>query len=67
LTFPPCWSGPGKRIWEHTYAEAIPVIARTGVCGEEELLDILEEMRAVAEDEHVLIAPWAHIGVIAKK
>lgn len=59
--------GPGKRIWEHTYAEAIPVVARAGVSHEEELLRLLDEMRAVADDEQVLIAPWALIGVVAKK
>ena len=56
-----------KRIWEQTYAEAIPVIARTGVSREDELLDLLEEMRTVAADERVLIAQWALIGVVAKK
>ena len=56
-----------KRIWEQTYAEAIPVIARTGVSREDERLDLLEEMRTVAADERVLIAQWALIGVVAKK
>jgi SAM-dependent methyltransferase len=59
--------GPGKRMWEQTYAEAIPVIAGTGVSHEDELLDLLEEMRTVAADERVLIAQWALIGVVAKK
>ncbi len=67
VDLPAMLRGPGKRIWEHTYAEAIPVVARTGVCREDVLLDILKEMRAVADDEHVLIAPWALIGVVAKK
>ena len=67
VDLPASLRGPGKRIWEHTYAEAIPVIARTGVCREAELLDLLEEMRAVADAEHVLIAPWALIGVVAMK
>jgi SAM-dependent methyltransferase len=59
--------GPGKRMWEHTYAEAIPAMVRTGVSREDELLDLLEVMRSVAADEQVLVAPWALIGVVAKK
>jgi SAM-dependent methyltransferase len=67
VDLPALLRGPGKRIWEHSFAEAIPAIARAGVSCEEELLGLLEEMRAVAADEQVLIAPWALIGVVAKK
>jgi SAM-dependent methyltransferase len=67
VDLPTSLRGPGKRIWEHTYAEAIPAMARAGVGCEDELFGLLEEMQAVAADEQVLIAPWALIGVVAKK
>jgi len=59
--------GPGKRLWEHTFAEAVPVIVRSGVATEDELTSMLHEMRRLAEDENVLIAQWCMPGVIAIK
>ena len=59
--------GPEKRLWEHTFAEAVPVIVRSGVATEDELTSMLHEMRRLAEDENVLIAQWCMPGVIAIK
>jgi ubiquinone/menaquinone biosynthesis C-methylase UbiE len=59
--------GTEKRLWEHTFAEAVPVIVRAGVATEDELTSILNEMRRLAEDERVLIAQWCLPGVIAVK
>jgi hypothetical protein len=57
--------GPEKRLWEHTFAETVPVVARTGVAKEDELKALLEQMRELAEDERVLIAQACLPGVIA--
>jgi hypothetical protein len=57
--------GPEKRLWEHTFAEALPVAVRNGVATEEELKGLLIEMRETAEDESVLIAQACLPGVIA--
>jgi hypothetical protein len=59
--------GPEKRLWEHTFAETVPVVARTGVATEDELEGLLEEMREIAEDERVLIAQACLPGVVAGK
>jgi hypothetical protein len=29
--------GPEKRLWEHTFAETVPVVVRTGAATEDEL------------------------------
>ncbi|MGB6974998.1 MAG: methyltransferase domain-containing protein [Terracidiphilus sp.] len=67
LECPAYLSGAGKRLWELTFAEAVPVIAGTGVATEDELKGIVEEMRRLAEDERVLIAQWCSPGIIARK
>lgn len=67
LAQPAYLHGPEKRLWEHTLAEAVPVIVRAGVATEDELTRTLEEMRRLAEDERVLIAQWCMPGVIAVK
>jgi ubiquinone/menaquinone biosynthesis C-methylase UbiE len=59
--------GPEKRLWEHTFAETVPVVVRTGVATEDELKGLLEEMREFAEDERVLIAQACLPGVVAVK
>jgi ubiquinone/menaquinone biosynthesis C-methylase UbiE len=59
--------GPEKRLWEHTFAETVPVLVREGVATEDELKGLLEEMRQVAEDESVLIAQACLPGVVAVK
>jgi ubiquinone/menaquinone biosynthesis C-methylase UbiE len=67
LAQPAYLRGPEKRLWEHTFAEAVPVILRTGVATADELTGLLDEMRRLAEDESVLIAQWCLSGVIAIK
>jgi ubiquinone/menaquinone biosynthesis C-methylase UbiE len=59
--------GPEKRLWEYTFAEAVPVVVRTGVATESELKGLLEEMRETAADESVLIAQACLPGIIATK
>jgi ubiquinone/menaquinone biosynthesis C-methylase UbiE len=59
--------GPEKRLWELTFAEAVPVFLKNEIATEEELNGIVEEMRRLAEDERVLMAQWCSPGVIAKK
>jgi ubiquinone/menaquinone biosynthesis C-methylase UbiE len=59
--------GPEKRLWEHTFAETVPVVVRTGVATEDELKVLLDEMRATAEDERLLIAQACLPGVVAAK
>lgn len=59
--------GPEKRLWEHTFAETVPVVVRTGVATEDELKWLLKEMRETAENESVLIAQACLPGVIAIK
>jgi len=59
--------GPGKRLWELTLAEAVPVILRSGVTTLDEINGVLEDMRRLAEDERALIAQWCLSGVIAVK
>jgi SAM-dependent methyltransferase len=59
--------GPEKRLWEHTFAEALPVAVRNGVATEDELKGLLMEMRETADDERVLIAQACLPGVVAIK
>jgi SAM-dependent methyltransferase len=59
--------GPEKRLWEHTFAETVPVVARTGVATEDDLKGLLEEMRETAKDESVFIAQACLPGVVAVK
>jgi ubiquinone/menaquinone biosynthesis C-methylase UbiE len=59
--------GPEKRLWEHTFAEIAPSIARAGVATDDHLRHLLDEMRQVAADERVLIAQACLPGVIAVK
>jgi hypothetical protein len=59
--------GPEKRLWEHTFAEIAPSIARAGVATADHLQHLLEEMRQAAADERVLIAQACLPGVIAVK
>lgn len=67
LEHPAYLRGPEKRLWEHTFAEAVPVIVRVGVAPEDELISMLNEIRRLAEDERVLMAQWCMPGVIAVK
>jgi ubiquinone/menaquinone biosynthesis C-methylase UbiE len=59
--------GPEKRLWEHTFREALPSIVRSGVATESEINSLLEEMRLAAEDERNMIAQWGMPGMIAVK
>jgi ubiquinone/menaquinone biosynthesis C-methylase UbiE len=59
--------GSEKRLWEYTFAETVPVVARTGVATEDELKGLLEQMHEAAEDESVLIAQACLPGVVAVK
>jgi SAM-dependent methyltransferase len=60
-------AGREKRLWEHTFAETVPVMVRTGVAIEDELKGLLEEMRETAKDESVFIAQACLPGVVAVK
>jgi len=59
--------GPEKRLWEHTFAEVAPSMVRTHVATADELKDLLDQMRQLAEDESILIAQACLPGVIAVK
>jgi hypothetical protein len=59
--------GPEKRLWEHPFAETVPVVLRTGVATEDELKGLLKEMQETAEDERVLIGQACLPGVVAIK
>jgi hypothetical protein len=60
--------GPNKRFWEVTLREATPAILAAGAATEEELDTICTELRAVAEDETILVMlarvtqVWARLG-----
>jgi SAM-dependent methyltransferase len=59
--------GPGKRLWEQTFAEISPAIARSGVAREDELTLLLQQMHDVAGMEDVFIAQARLPGVWAVK
>ena len=67
LEQPAYFRGPEKRLWELTFAEASNVIRRNGIATQDELNGILDELRALAEDQSVLIAQWCSPGIIAMK
>jgi ubiquinone/menaquinone biosynthesis C-methylase UbiE len=67
LNQPAYLCGEEKRLWEHTFAEVAPAIARAGVASKTELDRLLAEMRAFADDENTLIAQGSLPGVIARK
>jgi SAM-dependent methyltransferase len=60
--------GPNKRFWEVTLREATPAILAAGATTEEGLDTICSELRAVAEDETILVMlarvtqVWARLG-----
>lgn len=60
-------SGPGKRIVEHTFAEALPTMVRTGAVSLDESSRLIGEMSSYADDDRHLIGQWAHVGIIARK
>jgi ubiquinone/menaquinone biosynthesis C-methylase UbiE len=59
--------GEGKTLWEMTFAEAAPVMVRLGVATEDELAEIVKEMREMALNENVLMAPWGMPAIVAVK
>jgi ubiquinone/menaquinone biosynthesis C-methylase UbiE len=59
--------GPEKRLWEHTIREAMPNVVHTGSATQDEMDDLVEEMRLAAEDESTVIAQWGMPSVIAVK
>ncbi len=67
LEQPAYLSGPEKQLWEHTFAETVPVMVRTGVATAEELNELLKQMRAIAQDGSVLIAQACLPGIVAVK
>ncbi|MDP9050032.1 MAG: methyltransferase domain-containing protein [Acidobacteriota bacterium] len=67
LDHPAYLSGEGKRLWEMTFAEAVPVMAREGVASPEELAEVVRDMAALAEREDVLLGSWRMMGVRAVK
>lgn len=50
--------GPEKRLWELTFAEVGPAIARTGVATLQEVEDLAAQMKIEAEDETTLMVPY---------
>ncbi len=67
LEQPVYFRGPEKRLWELTLAEASAVIYRNEIATPAEMNGMLDELRALAEDESVLIAQWLSPGIIARK
>jgi hypothetical protein len=67
LEQPVYFLGPEKRLWELTFAEASAVIHRNNIETPAELNSIIDELRALAEDETVLIVQRCSPGIIALK
>ncbi|MFZ0641329.1 MAG: methyltransferase domain-containing protein [Candidatus Acidiferrales bacterium] len=59
--------GEEKRFWEMTLREAIPAIVEAGVAREEDIEQICEEMRAIAEDETILLVVTTVVQAWARK
>jgi ubiquinone/menaquinone biosynthesis C-methylase UbiE len=59
--------GPEKRLWELTFAEAGPAIARAGVASAEEVDELAAQMKAEAEDETTLMVQYPLLGAWAVK
>lgn len=59
--------GEEKRFWEMTLREAVPAIVEAGVAREEDIEQICEEMRAIAEDEAILLAVTTVVQGWARK
>jgi len=67
LEQPAYFRGPEKRLWELTLAEASAVIYRNEIATPAEMNGMLDELRALADDDSVLIAQWLSPGIIARK
>ncbi len=59
--------GEEKRFWEMTLREAIPAIVEAGVAREEDIEQICEEMRVIAEDETILLVVTTVVQAWARK
>jgi ubiquinone/menaquinone biosynthesis C-methylase UbiE len=59
--------GEEKRFWEMTLREAIPAIVEAGVAREEDVEQICEEMRVIAEDETILLVVTTVVQAWARK
>jgi ubiquinone/menaquinone biosynthesis C-methylase UbiE len=59
--------GEEKRFWELTLREAIPAIVEAGVARREDLEQICEEMRAIAENDSILLAVTTVVQAWARK
>jgi hypothetical protein len=59
--------GPAKHLWEWTFAEAAPAIARAGLASKEELDALVAEMHEIALDESVMVGQYPLVGAWALK
>lgn len=60
-------SGDEKRFWESTLREALPAIVEAGVARREDVEQICDEMRAIAENDTVLLAVTTVVQAWARK
>jgi SAM-dependent methyltransferase len=60
-------SGPQKRLWEWTFAEAAGGIVADRVATADEVDAVIAGMKATREDERVLIAQWPMVETWATK
>jgi ubiquinone/menaquinone biosynthesis C-methylase UbiE len=67
LDHPVYLTGPGKRMWEHTFYEAGPGIVAAGASTEEEIDQLCHELCELALDPETLIAQWTSIVCRATK
>jgi ubiquinone/menaquinone biosynthesis C-methylase UbiE len=60
-------SGTGKGWWHQTFAEATPMMIRSGITSEEEVAMLLQEMEKLVHDERVLLAHARMPAIAASK
>jgi ubiquinone/menaquinone biosynthesis C-methylase UbiE len=59
--------GEEKRFWELTLREAIPAIVEAGVARRQDLEQICEDMRAIADNDTILLAVTTVVQAWARK
>lgn len=59
--------GPEKRFWEFTFLEASPAMIESGAASREEVGRLARELKAISEDETILVAQARTPLVWAKK
>jgi SAM-dependent methyltransferase len=59
--------GPGKRLWELTFAEACGAFVRAGVASAQEVNALAAQMKLEAEDETTLMVQYPLLGAWAVK